>query len=91
MNLDLHELRDRLRREGSLGLAVRVIPKSARTEWAGMLADGSWKVKLRAVPEKGRANEELIRFLAEEFGVARTRVEIVAGLTNPHKQIRVRG
>ncbi len=90
MNLDLDRLRDRLRQEGSLGLAVKVIPKAARTEWAGMLADGSCRVKLQAVPEKGRANEELIRFLAAEFGVARAQVEIVAGLTNPHKQIRVR-
>lgn len=83
-------LRLRLQREGALQLSIRVIPKAPRTEWAGVLADGSLKVKLHAVPEKGKANEELVRFLAAELDVPRERVEIVAGATNTRKQVRIR-
>lgn len=87
MNLD--SLQARLQSDGKLALSVRVIPKSQRTQWAGEMADGALKVKLAAVAEKGKANEELIRFLAGEFGLRREQVEIVAGQTNPHKQIRL--
>lgn len=91
MSSALAGLRARLQREGALQLAIRVIPKAPRTEWAGELADGSLKVKLHAVPEKGQANQELIRFLAAELAVPKERVEIVAGATNSRKQIRIRG
>jgi len=87
--MDLEALRARLQTEGKLALSIRVIPKSQRTQWAGEMADGAFKVKLAAVPEKGKANDELIRFLAEEFGLRRAQVEIVAGQTNPHKQVRL--
>ncbi len=87
--MDLDALRNSLKTGGRLALQIRVIPKSPRTQWAGELGDGSLKVKLAAVPEKGKANEELIRFLAGEFGVRRQQVEIVAGATNPHKQVRI--
>ena len=87
--MDLDALKETLKSAGRLALQVRVIPKSPKTQWAGELGDGSLKVKLAAVPEKGKANEELIRFLAGEFGVRRQQVEIVAGATNPHKQVRI--
>ncbi len=89
MTADLDALRARLKAEGRLALQVRVIPKSPRSEWAGAMEDGAWKVRLAAVPEKGRANEELIRFLAAEFGLRRAQVEIVAGHTNQRKQVRL--
>lgn len=87
--MDLDALRARLQGEGKLALSIRVIPKSQHTQWAGEMADGALKVKLAAVPEKGKANDELVRFLAAEFGIRRAQVEIVAGQTNPHKQVRL--
>jgi uncharacterized protein len=87
--VDLDPLRSRLLAEGSLALRLRVIPKSGRTEWAGEREDGSWKVRIAAAPEKGHANEELIRFLAEEFRVRRQQIEIVSGATSQNKQVRI--
>ena len=43
---------------------IKVIPKSSKTELAGYLPDGTWKVKVAAAPDKGQANRELIEFLA---------------------------
>lgn len=89
--MDIARLHDRLKAEGKLSLPVRIVPRSPKTEWAGFLESGDWKIKVAAPPERGRANEELIRFLAAEFGVARDAIEIVAGATSQHKLIRIHG
>jgi uncharacterized protein (TIGR00251 family) len=70
-------------------IRVKVIPKSSRTELAGYLPDGTWKVKVAAAPEKGQANRALVEFLAEHLGVAKSRIRIVSGETSPLKRIRV--
>ena len=49
------------------------------------------KVRLAAPPVAGAANEELVRFLAKEFGVPQGAIEIVAGLSSRRKTIRVTG
>jgi uncharacterized protein len=68
---------------------VKVIPKSSRTELAGYLPDGTWKVKVAAAPEKGKANRALCEFLAEKLGVAKSQVHIVSGETAQLKRIHV--
>jgi hypothetical protein len=70
-------------------LTVRVQPGSRRTEWAESLADGTRKVKVAAPPEKGKANEELVRFLAAEYGVGSRAVTIVAGVGARVKRVRI--
>lgn len=71
-------------------LTLRVIPKSSKNEVAGLMADGSLKVKIAAVPEKGKANAAICEFLAAEFGVPKRNVEIVRGQTASVKQVIVR-
>jgi uncharacterized protein len=68
-------------------LRLKVIPRSAKTEIVGTMADGTLKIKIAAPPEKGKANEELVRFLAAHFGV--TRVEILSGHTAALKMVRL--
>lgn len=89
MTLDLDALRARLRADGRLSLQLRVIPKSPRTAWGELMADGSIKLRVAAVPEKGKANAEIVRFLTAEFDVSRADVEIVAGQTSSTKQVRI--
>ncbi|MGH9665914.1 MAG: DUF167 domain-containing protein [Bryobacteraceae bacterium] len=52
-------------------LAVKVVPKSARNQIAGVLPDGTLKVKIAAPPEKGQANQALCAFLAEQLNIRR--------------------
>ncbi|MGC8761283.1 MAG: DUF167 domain-containing protein [Bryobacteraceae bacterium] len=87
--MEIARLHDRLKAEGRLNLPVRIVPRSPRTEWAGFLESGDWKIRVAAPPERGKANEELIRFLAAEFGVPRDAIEIVAGATSHNKLIRI--
>ena len=68
---------------------VKVIPKSSKTELAGYLPDGTWRVKVAAAPERGRANRALCEFLAGYLGVAKNKVHIIAGETSQLKRIRV--
>lgn len=86
---ELDPLRARLAAAGTLTLAIKAIPRAAKTECAGFLDDGSLKIKVAAVPDKGKANEELRRFLAEVFRVPVGRVAIVAGETSPRKLVRL--
>ncbi|HEU0120336.1 MAG TPA: DUF167 domain-containing protein [Bryobacteraceae bacterium] len=69
---------------------VKVIPRAARTEMAGEMADGTVKIRVKAVPEDGKANEELCQFLAKHYRVSRADVEIVAGATSQRKRLRIR-
>lgn len=73
----------------AMDLRVKVIPKSSRTELADILPDGTWKVKVAAVPEKGKVNQALCEFIAKKLGVAKSRVRIVTGETSHIKRIRV--
>ena len=68
---------------------VKVIPKASKSEFMGYLPDGTWKVKIAAAPERGKANKELCSFLADRLGVSQSKVHIVAGETSHLKRIKV--
>jgi uncharacterized protein (TIGR00251 family) len=51
------------------------------------MADGTLKVKVAAVPEDGKANEELCRILTSHYGVSD--VAVIAGKTSTRKMVRV--
>lgn len=87
--MTVDELIGEFKKDGRISLTLRVTPKSAKTVWAGRLDDGSWKVRLAAVAEDGKANAELIRFLAQEFGVGRDKVTIVSGAAARMKLVKI--
>lgn len=81
---------DYLEKDGALIFKVLVVPRASRSEVAGE-HNAALRVRLAAPPVDGAANEELIRVLAEAFGVRRSAVEITAGHTSKRKQLRVKG
>lgn len=70
-------------------LAVRVTTNAVKTEVREVMADKAFKISLRAVPEKGKANAELIRFLAKEFGVDKNNILIINGAAERTKLIKI--
>jgi uncharacterized protein (TIGR00251 family) len=70
-------------------LAVRVTPRASHNEIVGVLNDGTIKVHLVAPPVEGKANEALVKFLAEVLKVAPSRVDIVAGATGRDKLVSI--
>lgn len=85
-----HLMRRKLAVDGELLIQVKVLPRSSRSEVVELLADGSMKVRLMAIPEKGRANEELIELIADYFGVRKNAVELIAGETSQRKRLCIR-
>jgi uncharacterized protein (TIGR00251 family) len=74
---------------GTIVIAVHVQPQARRTEVAGLHGD-SLKIRLAAPPLDNRANEALVAFVAERFGVARRDVTLLAGDKSREKRLEVR-
>ncbi len=72
----------------SLFIKVRVQPRASRDE-LGEVLDGCLKVRITAPPVDGKANAHLIRFLAEVFRVAKSRVTMLDGETSREKRLRI--
>lgn len=71
-------------------LTVKVIPRARKNEIAGY-ENGVLKVRLKAVPEKGQANEELMDFLAEELELPKSSLTLVRGRTGRLKHVKIEG
>ena len=71
-------------------IAVRVRPRSARTEVGGRHGE-ALVVRVREPAAEGRANEAAVRALAASFGVPRRAVRIVSGATARQKVVEIDG
>lgn len=67
---------------------IKVIPSSGRNAWA-LDKNGILKCYLKSVPEKGKANKELIKILADALSVAQRRISLVGGLTSRTKRVKI--
>jgi uncharacterized protein (TIGR00251 family) len=81
-----------LRAGGSgAALALRVIPRARQNAVDGVLEDGTIKIRLAAPPVEGKANQSLVRFLAELLKVPPAQIEIVAGASGRNKLVVIEG
>ena len=71
-------------------ISLKVVPGSSRDEVVGWLGD-SLKVKVKAPPEKGRANEAVVALLAERLGLDASSITVVSGHGSPTKIVAVEG
>jgi uncharacterized protein len=69
-------------------IKVYLQPKSSKNEIVGPYRDGI-KVRVTAPPVEGKANEALLRFLAKEFGVPSSCIEIIKGHHSREKTLRI--
>ena len=75
-------------------LAVRAQPGAKKTAIAGVYGEGTTarlKVAVQAPPLEGRANDALIAFLAESFGLPKSAVALVSGELSRNKVFLLRG
>lgn len=75
---------------GACLLKVAARPGASRSGVTGLHGD-ALKVGIAAQPEKGRANKELIAFLAKALGLRRAQVALHSGETSRDKTVRVEG
>jgi uncharacterized protein YggU (UPF0235/DUF167 family) len=84
------------RQDGNdLLLSVRLTPGAAREELGGRWTDekgADWLgARVRAVPEKGKANAALIALLAKELDWPRSAISLESGDSNRLKRLRIKG
>ena len=73
---------------GGVRLAVQISPNAKRSEVIGILED-VLKIRLQAQAIEGKANEALLRFIAEALAVPRSAIVITHGLSNKRKLLEV--
>jgi len=73
----------------STRLRLRVSP-GARTKSINRHGDG-WKVRVAAVPERGKANDALIEFLAQRLELPQESIELVSGHSSRDKIVELTG
>ena len=71
-------------------LRVHVVPRSAKSEFAGIQGD-ALKLKITAPPVEGQANAECIRFLSDILGIKKKQVKILSGHRSKKKTIAIEG
>ncbi len=74
----------------STRLRLRVAPGATRAGVVGRHGD-AWKVRVAAPPEGGRANEAVVRLLAETLSVPREAVTLVSGHGGRDKIVELAG
>ena len=72
-------------------LVLNVLGKpSAKLDAIGKPKGHQLKISVTAAPRAGRATDHMVKFLAEEFGVATRDIEVVFGRMNVNKQLRIK-
>lgn len=70
-----------------MNIEIKVITNAKKRE---ILREGiGLKVRLMSLPVEGKANEELIRYLSEMFGVKKSEVKIIRGDKDKRKLISI--
>lgn len=77
--MDFSVIQAKIKEKGKTTFKVKVSPGANKTEWQESLSDGTYKLKVKSAPERGRANNEVIEFIATSLSVAKKRVEIIHG------------
>jgi uncharacterized protein (TIGR00251 family) len=72
-----------------IALPVRVIPRASRNEVVEILSDHTVKIRLKAPPVEGKANEELVKFLSKILDIPKSKIEIVGGRTGRDKLVSI--
>jgi len=70
-------------------ITVHVQPNAKKSEIVKWLDEDTVKIKIAAPAIEGKANYELICFLADHFSIAKSKIKIVRGLTTRMKQIEI--
>lgn len=69
-------------------LKIKVKPNSKQQAFHEE-PDGSFTVHLKSPPVEGKANQELVKFLAKHLGVPKSQIIIKSGLSSRHKFVEV--
>ena len=76
--------------DGRITLTLHIQPGAKKTEFAGLHGD-ALKIRLAAPPVDGKANDALVKFVAETLGLPKSAVSLKSGQTSRRKVLEVTG
>jgi uncharacterized protein len=85
----IQQILSKLETNGSAIFKVKIIPKSSRNEIIGSLNEDTLKIKVTAAPEKNKANEALIKLLANTLKIPPKKITIISGQTSQQKLLQI--
>lgn len=72
-------------------IKVKIMPNAHANQINSVLSDGTFKIKIKAQPISGKANKELIAFLADILSIRKSNVIIISGEKSRNKIIELEG
>ena len=69
-------------------LLLHIQPGASKSELAGVHGD-RLKLKIKAPPRDGEANEAVIEFIAEKLSLPKSKVHLIRGQTSRQKEVSV--
>lgn len=85
----LFKFKQQLKNKGELYLCIKARPGADKTAVKEIMEDETVKINIVAPPVNGKANQELIKFLAKEFDISKNNVKIVSGERERIKLIHI--
>ena len=73
-------------KESGIHLKVRIVTRSSKNAFLGLVND-RLKIAINAVPEKGKANQMLIKWLSKELEICQNQVIIHSGTVGKDKEL----
>jgi len=80
----------RVTADGRITLTLHIQPGAKKSEFAGRHGD-ALKIRLAAPPVDGKANDALVKFVAEALAIPKAAVNLKSGQTSRRKVLEVRG
>ncbi len=75
-------------------IRVRVTPNSSRNNISGIFTDNNstsyLKINIQVAPEKGKANQELIKYLSKLLHINKSYIELLSGETERYKKLLIK-
>lgn len=71
-------------------ISVKATPRASQNAMSGWEGE-NLKIRLKAVPEKGNANETLCKFLADYLDISPSQVTLISGHTGRLKRVLIQG
>jgi len=80
----------RIAGNGGITLTLHIQPGAKKTEFAGLHGD-ALKIRLAAPPVDGKANEALLKFVADTLKLPKSAVNLKSGQSSRRKVLEVQG
>ncbi len=85
----LEKYKEALKKNKEVYLRVKARPGAAKTGVKDIMADQTLKIDIAAPAVKGKANQELIKFLAGQFAINKNNVKIISGAGERIKLVKI--